>query len=107
MLTKTVTIAELRSKILCESKGSSFFINNIVKNFSDMFYIYKSTNKINSKFYIGRCKGPVKNREYKHWWYARLYKTSFYWIDKLKPYYNATLGGDGGSFFRELCPLSK
>lgn len=26
-----------------------------------------------------------------------------YWIDKLKPHYNATLGGDGGTFGR-ICP---
>lgn len=35
-----------------------------------MHYIYKSTNTINGKFYIGRCHGPIKEREYKHWWYA-------------------------------------
>ena len=100
-----------------------------------MFYIYKSTNKVNNKFYIGRCKGSIKNREYKHWWYAvnknsnmpfpnalRKYgRDSFvweiieetdesnngqrevYWISKLKPEYNATLGGDGGTFGRP-CP---
>ena len=93
-----------------------------------MFYIYKATNKINRKFYIGRCKGPIEIREYKHWWYATNKKTNMpfpnalrkygrnnfiweiieettqynnsereiYWIDKLNPQYNATLGGDGG-----------
>ena len=100
-----------------------------------MFYIYKSTNKINNKFYVGRCKGPIENREYKHWWYAtnknsnapfpnalRKYgrdnfiweiveetnknnngEREIYWIDKLKPHYNATLGGDGGTLGRQ-CP---
>jgi hypothetical protein len=95
-----------------------------------MFYIYKATNKINGKFYIGRCKGPIKNREYKHWWYAinketkmpfpsalRKYgrenfiwniveetkednngEREIYWIKKLNPQYNATLGGDGGRY---------
>ena len=100
-----------------------------------MYYIYKSTNKINGKFYIGRCKGPLKKREYKHWWYATNKKSNvpfpnalrkygrenfvwdiieetrednngereIYWIDKLNPDYNATLGGDGGSLGRP-CP---
>lgn len=36
-----------------------------------MYYIYKATNKTNGKFYIGRCVGPVKDREVKHWWYAK------------------------------------
>jgi len=95
-----------------------------------MFYIYKATNKINGKFYIGRCKGPIKNREYKHWWYATNKETNMpfpnalrkygrenfiwdiveeteednngereiYWINKLNPQYNATLGGDGGRY---------
>lgn len=36
----------------------------------DMYYIYKATNKTNGKFYIGRCVGDIKVREYKHWWYA-------------------------------------
>lgn len=95
-----------------------------------MFYIYKATNKNNGKFYIGRCKGDIREREYKHWWYAtnkdtnmpfpnalRKYgRDSFeweiveetrednngdreiYWIDKLNPPYNATLGGDGGRY---------
>jgi group I intron endonuclease len=95
-----------------------------------MFYIYKATNKINGKFYVGRCKGSIKVREYKHWWYAMNKKTNMpfpnalrkygrnnfvweiieetkkdnngereiYWISKLNPYYNATLGGDGGRF---------
>ena len=35
-----------------------------------MYYIYKATNTINGKFYIGRCVGEIKEREYKHWWYA-------------------------------------
>lgn len=100
-----------------------------------MFYIYKSTNKINNKFYIGRCKGSIKKREYKHWWYAtnknsnmpfpnalRKYgrnnfeweiieeteeynnaEREIYWIKKLTPNYNATLGGDGGTFGK-ACP---
>jgi hypothetical protein len=100
-----------------------------------MFYIYKATNQINDKFYIGRCRGPLKAREYKHWWYAihkntnspfpnalRKYgrdnfkweiveetridnngEREIYWIDKLQPSYNATLGGDGGTLGRP-CP---
>ena len=95
-----------------------------------MFYIYKATNKNNGKFYIGRCKGDIRAREYKHWWYATNKNTNMpfpnalrkygrdsfeweiieetrednngdrevYWIDKLQPAYNATLGGDGGRF---------
>jgi len=35
-----------------------------------MYYIYKATNKVNGKTYIGRCVGAIKIREYKHWWYA-------------------------------------
>lgn len=35
-----------------------------------MYYIYKATNILNNKFYIGRCVGDIKIREYKHWWYA-------------------------------------
>ena len=100
-----------------------------------MYYIYKATNKVNGKFYIGRCKGPIREREYKHWWYATNKNTNvpfsnalrkygrnnfnwtiveetreenngereIYWIDKLKPEYNATLGGDGGTLGRP-CP---
>jgi group I intron endonuclease len=100
-----------------------------------MYYIYKSTNKINGKYYIGRCKGPLKEREYKHWWYATNKKSNvpfpnalrkygrenfvwdiieetrednngereIYWIGKLNPDYNATLGGDGGTLGRP-CP---
>jgi group I intron endonuclease len=95
-----------------------------------MFYIYKATNQINGKFYIGRCKGDIRAREYKHWWYATNKGTNMpfpnalrkygrdnfkweiveetrednngdrevYWIDKLQPSYNATLGGDGGRY---------
>jgi len=95
-----------------------------------MYYIYRATNKSNGKFYIGRCAGPVEEREYKHWWYAtnknantpfpnalRKYgrenfewdiveevtsdtagEREIYWIQKLQPQYNATLGGDGGRF---------
>jgi group I intron endonuclease len=100
-----------------------------------MYYIYKATNKVNNKFYIGRCKGSISSREYKHWWYAknknantpfpsalRKYERDnfiweiieetdkinngereIYWIDKLKPQYNATLGGDGGTYGKP-CP---
>ena len=92
------------------------------------FYVYKATNILNKKFYIGRCAGEIKKREYKHWWYANNKKSNMpfpnalrkygrsnfnweiieecikenvghrevYWIKKLKPHYNATMGGDGG-----------
>jgi hypothetical protein len=82
-------------------KGPLFFINNAVKNFSDMFYIYKSTNKINNKFYIGRCKGPIEIIEETN--ENNNGEREIYWIDKLKPQYNATLGGDGGTLGRQ-CP---
>lgn len=36
-----------------------------------MYYIYRATNKENGKFYIGRCHGTIKQREIKHWWYAK------------------------------------
>ena len=36
-----------------------------------MYYVYKATNRTNGKFYVGRCVGPVKEREIKHWWYAK------------------------------------
>ncbi|QIN96892.1 hypothetical protein [Synechococcus phage S-H34] len=100
-----------------------------------MYLIYKATNKTNGKFYIGRCHGPVKSREMKHWWYAknknantpfpnalRKYgrdafewsiveevtaetagEREVFWIDKLQPQYNATLGGDGGRY-GIVCP---
>lgn len=100
-----------------------------------MYLIYKATNKVNGKFYIGRCHGPVKTREIKHWWYAtnknanspfpnalRKYgrdafewsiveevsaetagEREIYWIAELQPQYNATLGGDGGTYGKE-CP---
>lgn len=35
-----------------------------------MSIIYKATNNLNGKFYIGRCSSSLKIREYKHWWYA-------------------------------------
>jgi hypothetical protein len=98
-------------------------------------YIYKATNIQNNKFYIGRCAGKVKVREYKHWWYATNKKSNMpfsnalrkygrnnfkweiieecsrdtvgereiYWIKKLSPHYNITLGGDGGTLGKP-CP---
>jgi hypothetical protein len=99
------------------------------------YLIYKATNILNQKFYIGRCVGKVEIREYKHWWYATNKKSNspfpnalrkygrgnfkweileecnksnvgqreIYWINELKPHYNATLGGDGGTLGRP-CP---
>ena len=95
-----------------------------------MSKIYRATNKVNGKTYIGRCNSELQQREYKHWWYAvnkkanspfpnalRKYgregfiweeledcareiagEREVYWIDKCKPEYNATLGGDGGKY---------
>jgi hypothetical protein len=34
------------------------------------YFVYKATNIVNNKFYVGRCAGPISKREYKHWWYA-------------------------------------
>ena len=89
--------------------------------------IYKITNKLNEKFYVGKTMKSLSTRFYNHCYSAikrnsttylhkaiRKYgKDSFvieeveicekdlgdremFWISKLKPHYNLTLGGDGG-----------
>jgi len=101
-----------------------------------MAYIYRATNKINGKFYIGQTTyDKLYKRISSHIWYAKNYNTNIpfanalrkygkenfdwdileecnisekgereiYWIDLLKPHYNATLGGDGGTLGRR-CP---
>lgn len=101
-----------------------------------MSYIYKATNKVNGKFYIGRTSyDKLYKRINSHWWYAKninsnipfsnslrkygrngfiweiieecdkeiLGEREIYWISNLKPHYNATLGGDGGTYGR-ICP---
>ena len=101
-----------------------------------MAKIYKVTNKINGKFYIGRTSyEKLRMRKSTHKWYAnnkntnlpfpnalRKYgveafeweileecnnteagKREIYWIEQLRPQYNATLGGDGGTLGRK-CP---
>lgn len=90
-------------------------------------HIYKITNKVNGKFYVGKTIKSLSTRFYNHCYSAikrnsttylhraiRKYgKDSFvieeveicendlgdremFWISKLKPHYNLTLGGDGG-----------
>lgn len=100
-----------------------------------MTKIYKVTNKINGKFYIGRTRYKnLYSRKATHKWYAkqgsnlpfpnalRKYgvdgfiwevleecednmagQREMYWISELNPYYNATLGGDGGTYGKP-CP---
>lgn len=101
-----------------------------------MAYIYKCTNIINKKFYIGKtCYKSINKRINTHWWYANNVNTNLpfpnalkkygkesfvwqiieecknedsgireiFWIDQLKPQYNVTLGGDGGTLGRP-CP---
>lgn len=87
-------------------------------------FIYKITNTINSKFYIGKTTKTILHRFNGHkrdhtkkntYLYKSMSKygvdnfiveqieeTDFpnereiYWIAKLKPHYNMTIGGDGG-----------
>ena len=101
-----------------------------------MALIYKATNKINSKFYVGRTSyDKLYKRINTHIWYSRHVNSNIpfsnalrkygaenfkweileeckkedsgtreiFWIDKLKPEYNVTLGGDGGTYGRP-CP---
>ena len=101
-----------------------------------MAFIYKATNKINGKFYIGRTSyDKLHKRINSHIWYAKNINSNvpfsnalrkygrenfqweileeckkedmghreIYWINELKPKYNATLGGDGGTYGRS-CP---
>ena len=95
-----------------------------------MAYIYKATNNVNGKCYIGQTTyDKLYKRINTHWWYANNRDTNLpfsnalrkygregftweileecdtdqrgdrevFWIDKIKPEYNATLGGDGGT----------
>lgn len=101
-----------------------------------MAYIYKATNNVNGKCYIGQTTyDKLYKRINTHWWYANNRDTNLpfsnalrkygregftweileecdtdqrgdrevFWIDKIKPEYNATLGGDGGTLGRP-CP---
>lgn len=91
-------------------------------------FIYRITNTINSKFYIGKTTKTIEERFRRHYYSHRnqntyLYKamrkygidnfkidiieeTEFpneremYWIDLLDPHYNMTRGGDGGDTSR-------
>lgn len=87
--------------------------------------IYKITNKVNGKFYIGKTVKSAEERFKKHYYnhknqnthlYNSMRKHGFenfsvetieevsidinerecYWIELLKPHYNMTSGGDGG-----------
>jgi len=87
-----------------------------------MYIIYKTTNKINNKTYIGQHKknnrnylGSGKILKQAIAKYGRdsfiteeidiadnkkdIDKKEIYWIDKLKPEYNITAGGTGGDVF--------
>jgi len=97
--------------------------------------IYQITNKVNGKFYIGKTIKTANERFKKHYYnhknlnthlYNSMRKHGFdnfrieiiedvttdinerecYWIEKLKPHYNMTSGGDGGdlSQFRDYNP---
>jgi group I intron endonuclease len=101
-----------------------------------MAFIYKATNKINGKNYIGRTSyDKLYKRISSHVWYSKhknsnipfanalrkygkdqfewkileeckntdMGQREIYWIDKIKPEYNVTLGGDGGRYGRK-CP---
>ena len=101
-----------------------------------MAFIYRATNKINGKFYIGRTSyDKLYKRINSHIWYSKHKKCNIpfpnalkkygkenfeweileecenkdmgsreiYWINRLSPKYNATLGGDGGTSGRP-CP---
>lgn len=101
-----------------------------------MSFIYKATNKINGKIYIGRTSyDKLYKRINTHIWYARHRKSNIpfsnalrkygrenfeweileeckkeesgireiFWISQLNPEYNATLGGDGGTYGKP-CP---
>ena len=86
--------------------------------------IYKITNKVNNKFYIGKTTKSIQERFNRHrynhqgqktYLYNSMRKYGFdnfqievleetqnlnereiYWIEKLSPHYNMTRGGDGG-----------
>ena len=89
-------------------------------------YIYKITNEVNSKFYIGKTKKTPVQRFKEHYYLSKKSDTHFhrairkhgienfkveiiekiseqnnlnekekYWIEKLKPNYNKTIGGEG------------
>ena len=88
--------------------------------------IYKITNKVNSKFYIGKTTKSAEERFKRHFYNHKtqntyLYKSmrkhgfenfcieileetniididsrEIYWIEELSPHYNMTKGGDGG-----------
>lgn len=91
-----------------------------------MSIIYQITNKVNQKIYIGKTTLQLKHRFQRHFYnhkngktylYKAMRKYGFenfdiviieeceenindreiYWIKKLNPDYNMTLGGDGGS----------
>lgn len=89
-------------------------------------YIYKITNKVNLKFYIGKTTKTVEQRFKRHFYnhktsntylYVSMRKHGFenfcielleetnindiddremFWIEKTSPEYNMTKGGDGG-----------
>lgn len=101
--------------------------------------IYKITNLINNKFYIGKTIKPIQNRFLEHIKssvksktilhksIAKYGKDNFiielidsdihsldelnekekFYISKLNPEYNMTLGGDGGMCFNKLSEKSK
>lgn len=86
--------------------------------------IYQITNVVNSKFYIGKTDKTIQERFQRHCYNHKTQNTylynamrkygidkftikileetsngndqEMYWIQKLKPHYNMTLGGDGG-----------
>jgi hypothetical protein len=51
-----------------------------------MYFIYKATNVLNNKFYVGRCSGNIKVREYKHWWYANNKNSNMPFPNALRKY---------------------
>jgi group I intron endonuclease len=66
------------------------------KPMKNLGIIYKATNKINGKCYIGKSKHPIENRKYNHFWCSKKLNENNYFHNAIKKY------GDNNFIWEEI-----